>query len=356
MFLRQLDIPRALADYENAYEIDTSPLAKINLAQLCQITGRLEEARLYAEDCLKSGDLSWMLNFGIDPVRYQRDIRDILHKTYTGLARIEGLTPYGGAGEKIRSLFRRVSCRFKAAVNRHLYRKYSLSAGDAYGAEPYGEGGPHVDSFIQYYNAFEAYPRRALSYLHRARNFETALIPAMTPSYDLEEGTLLKKTDLVHAALTAFDPRWERDMIARSWLALAKQGKGAAKTAAAERLYALNRGALRQQGVKLPVELSVRISGGPENAAARLAQRIVRPLKNSGFAPASVRAGNTDLPRRYTLTISLDQDETGLWAHAELYDRETGSAPLRRTLALKSPATADLCAFARELASLTFTE
>jgi hypothetical protein len=359
IFLRQLDFPRALADYENAYEIDTSPLAKINLAQICQITGRLEEARLYAEDCLKAGDLSWMLNFGIDPVRYRRDIRDILYKTYAGLAETEKLTAYSGPGEKIRSLFRRASRRFRAAVNRHLYRKYSLSAGDAYGTEAYEEG-PHLDSFIQYYNAFEGYPRRAAAYLNRARDFETALIPAMKPSYDLEEGTLLKKPGLVNAALTGFDPLWEREMIAKCWLELAKQEKGAAKTSAAEQLYALNRGALRQRGVKLPVELRISVSGGP-NGGGRLAKRLGRALQNSGFAPSG-RAGQPDPSRRYTLTISLDPAETGdpgaagLRARAELYDRETGNAPLRRTLALESTAAADLCAFAREIAALAFTE
>jgi transglutaminase-like putative cysteine protease/tetratricopeptide (TPR) repeat protein len=352
LFLRRLDFPRALGDYETAYEIDTSPLAKINLAQIYQIAGRLEEARLYAEDCLKTGDLSWMLNYGIDPVRYQRDIREILYKTYAGLAKTEGQTPYGRAGEKIRSLFRFFSYSFKAQVNRKLYQKYSLEAGDAYGTEIYQGGGPHLDSYTQYYNAFESYPRRALGYLDRARDFETALIPQAQPTYDLEEGILLKKTSLIHRALENFDPLWEQEQISKAYAELAKREKGPAGQAAAEQLYAMNRGSLRQRGIKLPVEPQIRFSetpGGLQNTAP-LAKKLLRALKKAGFAPVS--AGP---PPRFTLTINIGGGDRDMAGTVEIYDREKGSALLRRSFPLESPAMADICDFTRALASPAFT-
>ncbi|MDR0709831.1 MAG: tetratricopeptide repeat protein, partial [Spirochaetaceae bacterium] len=89
IYLRRMELPRVFADYQAAYQMDTSPLSKVNLAQAFQIAGRLEEARLYAEDCLESGDLSWMLNYGIDIDRYRRDLHEILYKTYSGLAKTE---------------------------------------------------------------------------------------------------------------------------------------------------------------------------------------------------------------------------------------------------------------------------
>jgi hypothetical protein len=356
LLIRKLDFAGALADYEAAYAIDTSPLAKINLARLYQVTGRLEEARRYAEDCLKAGDLSWMLNYGIDPVRYQRDIRELLYKIWSGLAAAESLTPYGRPGEKIRSLFRRSSCRFQAAVNRHFYRKYSLAAGDAYGPETREGGGPHLDSFIQYYSAFEGYPRRALTYLHRARAFESARIPAVTPAYDLEEGALLKKTGLIQAALTSLDPLWEGELIAAAYAGLARQETGRARRDAAENLYALNRGALRRQGIRLPVAPDIRFSGTPEGVehTARIAQKIIRALKQGGFEPVS----NNGPASRFTLTINLDGGKPGipgLAGHIELYDREQGAALLRRTLFLKSPVMADICDFVRDISALAFT-
>ncbi|MDR2480030.1 MAG: hypothetical protein LBD48_12055, partial [Treponema sp.] len=191
LHLRRLDLEQAQKDYESAYETDTSPLAKLNLAQIYQISGRLEEARLYAEDCLKGSDLSWMLNYGIDADRYKRDIHDILFKTYAGLAKAETFMPWARPDEKIRSILRNISYHFKSRVHRKLYQKYSLASADAYSAEIFEGGGPHLDSFIQYYNAFEAYPRRALAYLNRARDFESSLIPAAEHSYNLEEGILL---------------------------------------------------------------------------------------------------------------------------------------------------------------------
>jgi tetratricopeptide (TPR) repeat protein len=352
LFLRRLDLSRALGDYEAAYEIDTSPLAKINLAQIYQISGRLEEARLYAEDCLKTGDLSWMLNYGIDPVRYQRDIRDILYKTYSGLAETEKSTPYGRAGEKIRSWFRLVSFRFRAAVNRKLYQKYSLAAGNAYQIELDEGKRPHLDAYIQYYNAFESYPRRALSYLSEARNLETSLVPAMKPSYDLEEGVLLRKKSLISAALEGFDPVWERDMISRSYGELSKRGTPAERRAAAAELFVLNRGFVRQQGLKLPVELQIRFSETPGGKAGQIAKRLDGALKKAGFETAGM-----DSRPRFSLTISVSEGEGGTGAMTgtgELYDRERGIPVLRRTLPLESPALGDICDFARIFASLVF--
>ena len=83
--MRRMELSRTLMEYQDAYAMDNSPLSKLNLAQVFQIGGRLGEAALYAEDCLKAKDHSWMLNFGIDPVRYKRDIHEVLKDTYDGL-------------------------------------------------------------------------------------------------------------------------------------------------------------------------------------------------------------------------------------------------------------------------------
>jgi hypothetical protein len=127
----------------------------VNLAQVFQIWGRLDEARLYAADCLEAGDQSWMLNYGIDPVRYKRDIHELLMDIYEGLEHAEALAPSGGFGDRFRSVSRLVSFRFKAAVHRQLFRKYSLIAADAYRTA--GQGGEfHLDALLQYYHAFQA--------------------------------------------------------------------------------------------------------------------------------------------------------------------------------------------------------
>ncbi|MDR1318500.1 MAG: hypothetical protein LBJ90_02670 [Treponema sp.] len=364
LYLRRLDLERSRKDYEAAYEIDTSPLAKINRAQIYQISGRLEEARLYAEDCLRQGDLSWMLNYGIDPDRYKRDIHDILHKTYEGLAKAEQFVPWGKTGEKIRSVFRRISYSFKSAVHYRLYHKYSLAAADAYGPEIYEGGSPHLDSFIQYYNAFESYPRRANAYLKRAKEFESALIPAVIPSYDLEEGILFKKEELLNRALAGLDPVWERELISRCFLGLALYGKTGGQDArrhAAEEAFSLNRGALLQAGLALPLEIHLAFdalenevsdrASAPPSGRGGVQRNILRALKKAGFDAGALPRGSA----RYTLDIRIGGSAAaGYAADCELRDREDPGGTLRRSVPLRSLSKTDICAFARDLGNMVF--
>jgi hypothetical protein len=355
MQLRRLDFEKALADYEAAYETDTSPLSKLNLAQLYQISGRLEEARLYAEDCLKGGDLSWMLNYGIDPVRYRRDIHDVLRKTYRGLEKTERQRPYGRIAEWFRSRIRIAVYRFKAAGHDRLFRKFSLAAADAYGLRFDGEEEEHLDALIQYYNAFERYPRRAKFYLDRARAFETAIIPASLASYDLEEGTLTRNAKMIFTAIEGFDPSWERDMIARAYAETAKAGMTGG--AMEEWLFNLNRGAPRQEGLRLPVELRI------EGAGRRLASRLARYIGKAGFRPVMTTladngtGGTMWTSTSLTFRLSVTIPEGPAPASWELYDRVRGNVVLRRNFPLPSGTDwsgADLADFARSLGDAVF--
>jgi tetratricopeptide (TPR) repeat protein len=348
LFLRRLDISQSLTEYQEAYETDSSPLSKVNLAQAYQIAGRLEEARLYAEDCLDAGDLSWMVNYGIDPVRYKRDLHEILYNTYGGLEKTEGRMVYGTTGEMVRSFFRKASYRFKAAVHRRLFQKYSLLSADAYGADILAPGEQRLDALIQYYNAFESYPRRALTYLNRAREFEVPLIPQAEFSYDTEEGVLLKKGGPLRRALLNFDPLWERDMIAEAYAELALQAKGrsAERQDAVERLYALNRGALRQRGLALPVELTI---DAPPEQAPRIERTLRKALASAGIDGTP---GTGTESRRFRLNIRV----TGTVALCELYDGGRGIRVLRREIPLGGLSAEDIGVFTRTLGDAVFME
>jgi Tfp pilus assembly protein PilF len=354
LYLRQLDLARAQKDYEAAYETDTSPLAKLNLAQVYQISGRLEEARLYAEDCLKRDDLSWMLHYGIDPDRYKRDIHEILYKTYEGLANTERFMPWGLAGEKIRSWFRGVSFRFKSAVHRRLYRKYSLAAADAYGAEIYkGRESLPLDAFIQYYNAFETYPRRARVYLNKARDMESSLIPEAAPSYDLEEGRLLRNKGMLEQALAGLDPLWERELVSQCYREFARRGGSAPARQAAEELFALNRGALRQAGIGLPADIRLSFSGEAGARAFRRSEQALRKaLEKAGFQPAG---GGPGSPARFSLSIRIhDSTVTGYTASCELVDSVGAGKTLRYSIPLRSLSAANIAGFAGGLGGMVF--
>ncbi|MDR0555209.1 MAG: tetratricopeptide repeat protein [Treponema sp.] len=353
LFLRRLEFSRVFSGYQAAYEIDTSPLSKISLAQAYQAAGRLEEARLYAEDCLQAKDHYWMLNYGIDPTRYKRDIHEILYHTYRGLAKSEARVIYGGFTEWVSGLVRRQYYRLKSATHNLLFRKFSLMAARAYDTAPAAGNGQRLDAFIQYYNAFESYPRRALDYLRNARDFEVPLIPKAAAAYDLEEGILLRRGDLVEQAIPSLDPLWERDLIAEAYAALAIQersrGRKTESREAAERLYALNRGALRQEGIPLPVELSVDAAAMPDPSKAEKTLR--RVLGKMGFeaVPGS----------RFRLTITVTSQAAGTNAPArvlcELYDGGKGTMTFHQGIDLESFNRRDIAAFAMVLGNGVFT-
>jgi tetratricopeptide (TPR) repeat protein len=338
--MRRLDLEKAHTDFQAAREIDPSPLSKINLAQIYQVSGRLEEARLYAFDCLKAGDQSWMINYGIDPIRYKRDIHEILYKTYLGLAHTERFALRGTPGRMIRRALRSVSFRFYTAVHRKLYQKYSLAAGDAYPGDT-----PPLDQFNQYYNAFETYPRRALFYLNKAQDFEIALIPASETSYNLEMGILLHDKNLMARALEGLDPVWERDLISECYREFALHGsmRGARQTAA-EELFALNRGALLQAGISLPVEINLHNAGNREKT-------LRRALARAGFSRITAKDGEA----RFRLDISMSESPAGIYSvSCELVDTAGEAKPLRRIIPLRSLSGADIYDFAAALSNAVF--
>jgi hypothetical protein len=335
------------------------------MAYAFQVAGRLEEARLYAEDSLKSRDLSWMMNYGIDPDRYRRDLHQILWHAYSGLAKTGALTPRSGPRDRFEGFVMAGYYRFKAAVHRLLFRKYSLLAANAYRLVS-AAGDLPLDALIQYYNAFEDYPRRARVYLGLARDFETPLIPQAAASYEAEMGTLLKDRELLNAVIDDLDPVWERDMLADIYMELALPARGAVRLAgraerqdAAERLYALNRGALRQNGIPLPVSLTfvLQTDGETSPEAARLAKPLMRILGKAGIQETGIRASGPN-PARHTLTLELEdrQPEGGWLIRCELHDEGRGTSVWRRSIPLPSRSAGDLSAFARALADEAFTE
>jgi transglutaminase-like putative cysteine protease len=347
--MRRLDLEEAHGDFETAREIDRSPLAKVSLAQSYQIAGRLEEARLYALDCLKAGDQSWMAYYGIDPVRYKRDIHEILYKTYSGLEKAGRFQSWGTASGVIRSAVKSISYRFYYNVHRKLYQKYSLASGDAYNTRD-ANGFPPLEQYLQYYNAFETYPRRALVYLRKARDFQTAVIPASAGSYYLEESVLLKDTGLTARAMDSLDPVWERDLISYCYREFALKGSAPS----AEELFALNRGALLQAGINLPLEIRLNYGDG---AGKGKEKKILRALAKAGFVQtyAANVVSHTPVASRFTLDITINAAQSqGSIVFCELTDPHGVVKPLRRAFPLRSLSYADICAFARALGALAF--
>jgi transglutaminase-like putative cysteine protease/tetratricopeptide (TPR) repeat protein len=348
LFLRRLEFPQAFSDYQAAYELDSAPLSKINLAQAYQLSGRLEEARRYAEACLEAADLSWMLNYGIDPVRYKRNVHEILSQVYAGLEQTEDTMLYDTWKDWVRGGVRKMFYWVKQESHRHLYRKYSLLSANLYKTDRSAGGESNLDALNQYYHAFEGYPKRALIYLRKAKAFETALIPESDPSYAFEEGKVLKNPGILYETLGRLDPVWERDIEAEIYTELAKITLKSRAKDAAERLYGLNRGGLRQQGIRLPVELRIHGSALTDSGSPRALERAIRRnLKAAGIDP---------LPgSRFLLSLTITGAGKAYQADWEMYDQTLHSVAAGQSVPLDSLSSpADLRTLIRAVADGVF--
>ena len=315
LFLRRLELSRALDEYQAAFIMDSSPLSKLNLARVFLSGGRLHEAVLYARSCLRVRDHFWMINYGIDPVRYKRDIHEILMNAYRGLFIAESISVLSlwsaaSFGDALQSISRQVFHRFRFSVHRHLFRKYSLLSANAYTG-----GGLYLKALRRYFDAFQAYPRRARVYLEAARRFEEALIPKSAPSYRFLEGRLNRNRNAFLEALAEFDPVWQRDMIALTYAELAVIGRRNDRQEAAQRLFALNRGALVQGGIRLPVEFQI------AESLTHMESFLKRAARASGL-----KSSRLESPR---FVLRFDSAGEGFFS-SELFDRHRGIVVFRK--------------------------
>jgi hypothetical protein len=310
------------------------------LATAFQLAGRLADARAYAESCLTAGDHSWMLHYGIDPLRYKRDIHEILSKTYFGLAKTEKFMMYAGLWEKAKSFGRTAFYWFKGYTHRLLFKKYGLASANGYGAAGNND---NLDALDLYYKVFDSYPNRAVAYTRKAFNVEFPIIPDSFASYRYKEGSVLKDRAALEEAADNFNPVWERDMLAEAYAELARMGKKGKKGeksdyAAVEKLFALNRGALRQNGLALPASIIINADGKYE-----------KNLKKAVYK-AGIRSGTAE--NRFELTLTADKGEV----RCKLYDKGKGVDAVNRVFSLLSLSAEDVSAFSRAFGNAVFTE
>ncbi|MCA1949470.1 MAG: tetratricopeptide repeat protein [Treponema sp.] len=339
LYQHRLDFTKAYAEYTAAYEMDTSPLSKINLSQLYQQTGNLENARSYAENTLSQSDLSWMVNYGTDYERYKMDLHTILVKTYEGLADLQRFTYKATLHQALVDSIKWIHYKTLALWHQLLLTYYTIQTADAYGT-----GNQKLNALIHYFLALKQYPWRAESYLLEAMHFETSIIEASRPTYFYELGTLKQDPELLENAIAQFDPVWERDMIADAYMELAKiykkQGRQKEAQVCIEGLYALNRGALLQQGIRLPINLE--IQGQFPDATT-----IIKVLKQTGLQILNNPNG------RYTLKIKRQGDSVQ-WA---LFDNHTGAIRAQdNPIELPYFDNTGLVRFSRQIQRVLFSE
>ncbi|MDR2864091.1 MAG: hypothetical protein LBV68_00590 [Spirochaetaceae bacterium] len=345
LYLRRLDFSNAFSEYQKAYELDKrSPIPKLSLAQTFLISGRLEEARLYAEDCKNITNHSWMMNFGIDPAQFKKELNDILYQTYLGLYYEEKNKAHATIKESLISFINTIKYTWKYQSHKKLFERYSLESAQSYSINE--AGGQYLEALLNYYKAFSSYKNRASSYLNKAEIYETEIIPASRILYMFERGQLLKNEEMLRSALVISDKIWERDIICETNKELYKiakrEGKDESAYAAAEILYTLNPGAFRQAGIKLPVLFDINAGSIGVN------KKIERFLLKAGFEKSHEKKAQS----RWTLAVNLEANGQALCL---LVDRTNGAALVRRSLRLESFSNEELAAFANELSTAVFS-
>lgn len=280
LYESQVNFAGAMQEYSEALARDKTPLSKINIAILYQKSGRLDLARRYIEDVLSTKDLSWMFYYGTDLERHFKDIHEILADSYDGLVNLELEKPAVGILLRIKSLSLAAKYRILAYYHRVKFRTYSISVGKSYLAEK-----DYLDAYWEFYKANEKYPSVALKYLYLAKAIETKITPHSEAYYLQEEGKIKKSPVLLARSISEFDSYWEREEMVESLRLMIPFLKGekniVVKRERINELFNLNRGALRQYGFGLPLEVGFRFSGSVSNTKRR-ERLVIRLLRRSG--------------------------------------------------------------------------
>ncbi len=279
LYLMRMDYRRAHAEYQAAYNVDTTPLSKLSLADLYQTFGYLDRAYAHVRDVMDDGNLSWMYYYGTDTQRHFMDLHEMLADIHDGMAVYRRVLPKRDVLDWVASLWHRVQHRILGYYHRQQFRRYSYAVGQAYLQEDNA-----LNAYWSFYRANEAYPRVAGKYLRRAEEFELSVTDGAEAFYLVKRGKVTKDRNLLERAVAMCHPVWEQQLMADALEELVPIYRGSGMSAAANdalaRLYRLNPGAVLQNGLGLPLRLTV--TGDDPSTARRLSRIAGRALRRGG--------------------------------------------------------------------------
>jgi len=297
IYLGQLDFETAFLNYQQAYAIDSTPLALMGQADLYATFGLLDEALSHINEVLKHDDESWMYYFGVDPARHRMETDRILMEIYQAMAERERFYPSAGLRSAGR-LFKRLKYTALGWYHERRYRQASYDVGQSNELQ-----GNALDAAWAYFIANEDYTSQAVRYLKQAELIETAAAPAAGASYLLEEGLLRSDRSLLIEAAQTLDPVWEKLQISEAitHLLITEREPGApAAVRLAEQLYELNPGLFITEGISFPLALD--FDAG---------YFLKHSLRRSGF---EILSNNNDKRYRYRLSAADTLNEGVLYS------------------------------------------
>ena len=295
--LRRHAFKGAFTQYLRAFNLDSTPLASMGLAETLIQAGYPDEATQYMNAIEKKTDRSWISNYGTTTNQFAADMhknwRDIykfrinaqkhqiVHSFSTLAFKYWNLTKY--------SLFHWYHDALFRIMNDRVARYYETSEKE-YNKKT-GQG-LHMNSF--YFMAFNKWHLIAEPFLKRARTIETNYIPAAEPSYQYEEAALSGNMALMKASITTLNPEWERQYLSKALFGVLSGDKHlsqAERNNYLRKLYEIHPAAFRLYGLRLSVSVFYNDAESKENR--KLYAKMKRLLPKAGFkieenAPYSV--------------------------------------------------------------------
>ncbi|ULQ58599.1 hypothetical protein K7I13_08465 [Brucepastera parasyntrophica] len=283
--MRKLAFPNAVAQYLKAYNIDSSPLATMALAETLIQAGYINEAAEYLSAAEKRKDLAWLANYGTTMEQYNADLHKMKRSLYSlrlNLEKRKTCKSLSSAFTRLWNITKYTVMKWYHDANvriisKNVARYYETSEKKH---NVITEQGIMINVF--YYSAFDKWWSIAAPYLNRAQTIETAHIPAAEPVYYYEQGKQKKDTGLLDTAIRTLDPEWEKNYIARALAERIKITGKKQRPALGEyyrNLYLLHPAAFIIYDLDLPVSIETEQS----SRFRKEEKQLVNLLRSSGF-------------------------------------------------------------------------
>jgi hypothetical protein len=261
-------------EFQEAVDLDKTPLSRTNLASLYRVQGRLDESLIEIKKIENGNDESWMYYYGLNQDQFIMDLYRQYFEVYEGKVNRLSLFREWGASAKFKRIYQLIDNKGKALYYRTLNRLLSLKEGRSQ-----LEGGSELRGALTLASGAEGFSRQAEKYYLRALALED--FPQAGPWYDLVLGQELRDLDLLARAEKGLNPEWERlalEEVQRARVLLMRKNSRE-KDDILMKMYQMNPGALVQYGLRLPLELQ--LSG--EKGTFMQKRNLKRILNQSGF-------------------------------------------------------------------------
>lgn len=307
-------------EYLKAESMDDTPLSRIALAGLYQKTGHLDKALAYISDVQNRRDLSWMYFFGTDKTQFAMDLSRLLSDIYSGKAEYEKMRLKRNPLDWFTGKYQQLKYTVLAFYQEQILKKSARTVGEN------TEGESDRNSWWAYSRAAMGNRATFMYYIELCENFERDLTEKSIPWYMLEKGRASNDYTLLNRALPLFLAEWEVEPILETLELLIKledKRNGLVKRQRLNNLYSLNKGALFQSGLALPLILEHN-GLGSEKKLKNLLEKTgseVSLTSEEGFSFKLIVAINEDSFSWYL----LNSEGESLFEHKSNYEKFSNS-------------------------------